>query len=40
MITDVHQDENTNEKVYSEVTSGCWYERTYEKMMPRHARKF
>ena len=37
--TDVHQDENTNENVYSEVTSGCWYKRTCEKMMSRYARK-
>ena len=34
--SDVYQDENTNEKVYSEVTSGCWYKRTYNKLMLRH----
>ena len=37
--TDVHQDENTNENFYSEVSSGCWYKRTYDKMIMIHVKK-
>ena len=38
--TAIHPNENTNEKNYSEVTSGSWYRRTYEKMKSRHKKRY
>ena len=32
----LHQHDNTSEKIYSEVTTGSWYKRTYDKMMSSH----
>ena len=34
----INQNNDTHEKVYSEVTSGLWYKRTHEKMIMEHRR--
>ena len=35
----LNKDTSTNEKVYSEVTSGNWYKRTYDSMIVKHRKK-
>ena len=34
----LNEDANINKKVYSEVTSGNWYKRTYNRMLVKHRR--
>ena len=34
----LNEDTSINEKVYSEVTSGNWYKRTYDRMLVKHRR--